>query len=98
MLTGLAYPVGDLLLLGMIIAIFGLSSWRPGRAWLVLGLGLALNAVGDAIYLVQTADGTWQDGCWVERALARLVAAGRTGRLAADQARQRPARTTACGW
>jgi diguanylate cyclase (GGDEF)-like protein len=64
-LTGLAYPVGDLLLLGMITAIFGLTSWNPGRAWIVLGLGLALNAVGDAIYLVQTADGTWQDYGWV---------------------------------
>lgn len=63
--TGLAYPVGDLLLLGMIMAIFGLTSWNPGRAWIVLGLGLALNAVGDAIYLVQTADGTWQDSSWV---------------------------------
>jgi diguanylate cyclase (GGDEF)-like protein len=64
-LTGLAYPVGDLLLLGMVTAIFGLSSWRPGRAWIVLGLGLVLNAVGDAVYLVQTADGTWQEGSWV---------------------------------
>jgi diguanylate cyclase (GGDEF)-like protein len=63
--TGLAYPIGDLLLLGMITAIFGLTSWNPGRAWLVLGLGLALNAVGDAIYLVQTADGTWNDNSWV---------------------------------
>src|SRR5215208_7385284 len=63
--TGLAYPVGDLLLLGMIMAIFGLTSWNPGRAWIALGLGLALNAVGDAIYLVQTADGTWQEGSWV---------------------------------
>jgi len=31
----------------------------------VLGLGLALNAVGDAVYLVQTADGTWQENGWV---------------------------------
>jgi two-component system cell cycle response regulator len=64
-LTGLAYPVGDLLLLGMVVAIFGLSGWRPGAAWLVLGLGLVLNAVGDGIYLVQTADGTWVEGSWV---------------------------------
>src|SRR5829696_5563661 len=63
--TGLAYPIGDLLLLGMVVAIFGLASWRPGPAWIVLGLGLVLNAVGDAIYLVQTADGTWQEGSWV---------------------------------
>jgi diguanylate cyclase (GGDEF)-like protein len=64
-LTGLAYPVGDLLLLGVVAAIFGLTGWRPGRAWLVLGLGLVLNAVGDGIYLVQTADGTWLEGGWV---------------------------------
>jgi two-component system cell cycle response regulator len=31
----------------------------------VLGLGMVLNAVGDGLYLVQTADGTWQDGTWV---------------------------------
>jgi diguanylate cyclase (GGDEF)-like protein len=61
-LTALAYPVGDLLLLGVIVAIFGLSGWRPGRAWVLLGIGLALNAVGDGIYLVQTADGTYVDG------------------------------------
>jgi two-component system cell cycle response regulator len=64
-LTGLAYPIGDLLLLGMVVAIFGVSSWRPGRAWIVLGLGLALNAAADGIYLVQTAAGTWQEESWV---------------------------------
>jgi two-component system, cell cycle response regulator len=64
-LTGLAYPIGDLLLLGLVTAIFGLARWRPGRAWIVLGLGLVLNAAGDGIYLVQTADGTWQEGSWV---------------------------------
>jgi two-component system, cell cycle response regulator len=64
-LTGLAYPVGDLLLLGMVTAIFGLSSWRPGLAWIILGIGLVFNALGDGIYLVQTADGTWQEGSWV---------------------------------
>jgi diguanylate cyclase (GGDEF)-like protein len=61
-LTGMAYPVGDLLLLGVVVAIFGLSGWRPGLAWVLLGIGLALNAVGDGIYLVQTAAGTYVDG------------------------------------
>jgi two-component system cell cycle response regulator len=65
-LTALAYPVGDLLLLGVIVAIFGLSGWRPGKAWVLLGIGLALNAVGDGIYLVQTADGTYVDGGLVD--------------------------------
>ncbi len=64
-LTSLAYPVGDLLLLGMVTAIFGLSGWRPGRAWIALGFGLALNGVADGIYLVQLADGTWVEDGWV---------------------------------
>ncbi len=65
-LTALAYPIGDLLLLGMIVAVFGLSGWRPGWAWILLGLGLALNAAGDGIYLVQTAAGTYEEGGLVD--------------------------------
>jgi diguanylate cyclase (GGDEF)-like protein len=64
--TSLAYPIGDLLLLGLVVAIFGLAGWRPGRAWIVLGLGLALSAVADGIYLVQTAEGTYTDGTLVD--------------------------------
>lgn len=65
-LTALAYPIGDLLLLGMVVAVFGLCAWRPGPAWILLGIGLALNAVGDGIYLVQTAAGTYEDGGLVD--------------------------------
>ena len=61
-LTNLAYPIGDLLLLGLVVAIFGLCGWRPGRGWILLGLGLGLNAAADGIYLIQTAEGTYQDG------------------------------------
>src|SRR4051794_31868760 len=61
-LTALAYPIGDLLLLGVIVAVFGLSGWRPGLPWILLGIGLALNAIGDGLYLVQTAAGTYADG------------------------------------
>jgi two-component system, cell cycle response regulator len=60
--TNLAYPLADALLLGFVVAIFGLSGWRPGRAWLILGAGLALNAVADVAYLVQTAQGTYVEG------------------------------------
>jgi diguanylate cyclase (GGDEF)-like protein len=60
--TNLAYPVGDLLLLGLVVAIFGLSGWRPGRAWILLGLGLMLSAAADGVYLVQTIEGTYAEG------------------------------------
>ena len=35
-LTNLAYPLGDLLLLGLVVAILGLTGWRPGRGWILL--------------------------------------------------------------
>ena len=78
--TNLAYPLGDTILLGVIVAIFGVSGWRPGRAWIVLGVGLALNALGDVIYLVQTAEGTYVEGslldaCWPASSLLVGLAA-----------------------
>jgi two-component system, cell cycle response regulator len=65
-LTNLAYPAGDLVLLGLVVAILGLTGWRPGRAWVLLGLGLALSAVADGIYLLQTAEGTYEGGTVLE--------------------------------
>ena len=60
--TNLAYPIGDVTLLSLLVAVFGLTRWRPGRAWLMIGAGLAVNAVADAIYLVQVANGTYVEG------------------------------------
>ncbi len=60
--VNLAYPLGDLLLLSLVVAIFGLSGWRPGRAWLFLGAGLALSAGADGLYLLQSATGAYVEG------------------------------------
>jgi two-component system, cell cycle response regulator len=65
-LTNLAYPVGDLLLLGLVVAILGLTGWRPGRGWVLLGLGLALAALADGVYLLQTVEGTYAEGTLLE--------------------------------
>jgi two-component system cell cycle response regulator len=86
-LTNLAYPIGDLLLLGWVVAIFGVTGWRPGRAWLVLGAGLALNALGDGIYLAQTYEGTYSEGTlvdamWPASSLLVGLAAWQPARLA----------------
>jgi two-component system, cell cycle response regulator len=65
-LTNLAYPVGDLLLLGLVVAILGLTGWRPGLSWILIGVGLALSAVADGVYLMQTAEGTYSEGTLLE--------------------------------
>ena len=66
--VNLAYPVGDLMLLGLVVAIFGLNGWRLDPIWLLLGGGLALSAVADGLYLVQTAAGTYVEGTVLDAA------------------------------
>jgi diguanylate cyclase (GGDEF)-like protein len=60
--TNLAYPVGDLLLVGLVVAVLGLGGWRLDRLWIVLGLGLILNGIADSWYLARYAQGTYVDG------------------------------------
>jgi two-component system cell cycle response regulator len=60
--THLAYPVGDLVLIGVVVGVFALSGWRPGRRWLLLGAGLGLTAFADAAFLYESARGTYVVG------------------------------------
>jgi two-component system, cell cycle response regulator len=78
--TNFAYPVGDLILLAIVVGAFALANWRPGRGWLLLGLGLAASAVADTSYLYTTANGTYAvggliDSTWLVAALAIGAAA-----------------------
>jgi two-component system, cell cycle response regulator len=78
--VNLAYPLGDLLLLGLVSMVFGLNGWRPDPVWLLLGGGLALSAVADGFYLVQSAtdsyvEGTLLDLAWPASALLVALAA-----------------------
>ncbi len=63
--TNLAYPTFDVVLLALVAAGFALQGARAGRAWLLLGVGILLMGAGDAVYLVQTANGTYSNGSWV---------------------------------
>jgi diguanylate cyclase (GGDEF)-like protein len=49
--VNLAYPLMDLSLGAAVIAIFALTGWRPGRMWVLLGLGLATLAVADTAFI-----------------------------------------------
>ncbi|HEU0023005.1 MAG TPA: HD domain-containing phosphohydrolase [Thermoleophilaceae bacterium] len=60
--VNLGYPLGDLLLLSLVVASFALSGWRPDRRWILIGLGLGLMAVADGVYLLQSANGTYVEG------------------------------------
>jgi two-component system cell cycle response regulator len=60
--TTLAYPIGDMVLLGTVVCAFGLSGWRGGRSWPMLGLGLAVWAIADTGYSYANGAGTYVPG------------------------------------
>jgi diguanylate cyclase (GGDEF)-like protein len=88
--TNLAYPVGDLLLLGCVLAALSATGWRPGRAIGLIAAGLLLRAVADFVYLDQVTLGTYDGGlldtCWPAASL--LVAAAAC--LPASSSRREP--------
>lgn len=80
--TSLAYPVGDLLLLALVIGVFALTGWRPGAVWGLLGAGLAGLALADILFLwLDTrntyVEGSLLDALWPASALAMGYAAWR---------------------
>jgi two-component system, cell cycle response regulator len=62
--TNLAYPLFDLLLLGLIIGLLALRNWRIGREWLLVGSGVLAFWIADSAYLVTVADNTYQNAAW----------------------------------
>jgi two-component system cell cycle response regulator len=62
----LAYPALDVVLLVFVMLVFGLSGWRPGRRWTLIGVGLMTMALTDGIYLVQAANGSYVEGTLVD--------------------------------
>ncbi len=82
-ITNFAYPVGALVLVTMLVAVFAVLGWRPGRGWWLLGGGLALFAVADSVYSVQALEetyvtGTVLDSLWMIGTLLMATAAWQT--------------------
>ncbi len=65
-LTNLAYPLGDVVLLALLVFVFAVTGWRPGRAWALIAAGLLLNTVGDAVFLYQSATSSYVAGTVVD--------------------------------
>ena len=60
--TDVAYPLADLMLLALVVGVFALAGWRPGRAWALIGAGLAAMAIADSVYAYQAANQTYVEG------------------------------------
>jgi diguanylate cyclase (GGDEF)-like protein len=61
-ITNVAYPFGDLVLVSLVVGVFAVRGWRPGRLWWTLGAGLVVFAGADSIYLLRVASGTYITG------------------------------------
>jgi diguanylate cyclase (GGDEF)-like protein len=60
--TNFAYPIGDLVLVTMLVAVFAVQGWRVDRVWWTLAAGLVIFAFADSVYSVQNTAGTYQTG------------------------------------
>lgn len=65
-MTTLAYPLGDIAMLAMVVGVVALTGWRPGRTWSLLLAGLAALVVADIAYTLQLTEETLPGGSWVE--------------------------------
>ncbi|HVD40390.1 MAG TPA: GGDEF domain-containing protein [Solirubrobacterales bacterium] len=65
-MTTLAYPFGDVVLVSLIVGIIALTRWRPGRTWTLLLGGLAVMAVADVAFTLQAYEASVPGGDWVE--------------------------------
>ncbi|OBA93050.1 hypothetical protein A5662_20400 [Mycobacteriaceae bacterium 1482268.1] len=79
-LVGLAYPVGDLLLLALTAGMLPILGWRAEIRWSLLVVSFMIYAIADTVYLFQTSagtyvEGTWIDACWPIASLLIVVVA-----------------------
>jgi diguanylate cyclase (GGDEF)-like protein len=85
--TNLAYPLTDLILIGLVVGAIALTGWGLDRTWIALGLGAVSFWLADSLYLVQTANETYVvngfvDPFWNAAGVAFAVAAWQQPRLA----------------
>lgn len=76
--TNLAYPLGDLHMAALVVAVFGFTGWKPGWSWSLLGLGFLVAAAADTVFLFQASAGTYVQGTALDAAwptMALLLAA-----------------------
>ena len=64
--VNLAYALGDVVLLSIVVGVFSLTAWRPGRPWALLGVGLALVACADIAFLALSAGEIYAEGSIID--------------------------------
>ncbi len=65
-ITTLAYPLGDIAMVSVVVGVVALTGWRPGRTWSLLLAGLAALVIADIAFTLQSTDGTLPSGEWID--------------------------------
>ncbi len=60
----MAYPLVDMLLLGLIVSAVALADWRLERTWVLLGTAVIAFWIADSRYLITDAARTYQKSLW----------------------------------
>lgn len=64
--TTLAYPLGDIAMLAMVVGVVALTGWRPGRTWSLLLAGLGALVAADIAYTLQINGEALPAGGWID--------------------------------
>lgn len=89
--TNLSYPLGDVVLLALVVGVFWLVGRKAGLEWIMIGGAFVATAVADAVYLWMSATGTYEEGALFDilgplmgilLAAAAWVRPGRSQRIA----------------
>jgi two-component system, cell cycle response regulator len=83
--TNLAYPLSDMLLIGLIVGVMAAGRRRLDRTWVVLGVGFGVFAICDSVYLFQVSRETYETGTaldlgWIAGAVIISLAAWQPAR------------------
>jgi diguanylate cyclase (GGDEF)-like protein len=84
--TDLGYPVGDLLLLVLVVGALGLNGWRLSAGWRLIAASLVVGAAADVALRYEQArasyvPGRWLDALWPAALIVLTAAAWVPGRV-----------------
>ena len=96
--TTLAYPLGDIAMLALVVGVVALTRWRPGRTWSLLLVGLAALVVADVAYTLQATALGLPEGDWIDPIyLIAAACLGAAGLAAPRRTRSGPRRASTAG-
>ncbi len=65
-ITTLAYPLGDIAMVAMVVGVVALTGWRPGRTWSLLLAGLSALVIADIADTLQSTGEALPEGGWID--------------------------------